>query len=205
MDLCGGGETGFLRVSIKIILNEYFLLSWEIGTLHIFHLFWFTESWLNIRYLYSVRMWLYLYIHTKNMRNTWSGTTALDIIREKKKKVKKNFFPDQVRISLSYPPITVAAQGSARELRELNDHLKTFITLISQSKKFQNRNKVKTRWDRRRCSDHHTKGEEGWYFFQFHKMHIFGRFKKFPHVVEWKVWIDILKVFTYFQPSVIEM
>ena len=80
------------------------------------------------------------------------------------KKVKKNFFPDQVRISLSYPPITVAAQGSARELRELNDHLKTFITLISQSKKFQNRNKVKTRWDRRRCSDHHTKGDEGWFF-----------------------------------------
>ena len=120
-------------------------------------------------------------------------------------KSKKELFHDQVRISLSYPPITVAAQGSARELRELNDHLKTFITLISQSKKFQNRNKVKTRWDRRRCSDHHTKGEEGWYFFQFHKMHIFGRFKKFPHVVEWKVWIDILKVFTYFQPSVIEM
>ena len=96
MELYGGGETGFLRVSIKIILNEYFLLSWEIGTHHIFHLFCFTESWLNIRYLYSVRMWLYLYIHTKNMRNTWSGTTALDIIREKKKSKKELFsWPSQ--------------------------------------------------------------------------------------------------------------
>ena len=27
MELYGGGETGFLRVSIKIILNEYFLSS----------------------------------------------------------------------------------------------------------------------------------------------------------------------------------